>query len=172
MQKHRVGLAVGPVRSDRGTAAVCLHMRSVTVLSGRSMVRDSSPGTLRDGPSARPADAVIPLSATRTMAVDSAVRKRVRAGALLLAISICVACDRADSRTTARVASIDREKVCIVPEDRSQADLESCFPYRPQDRSLLGVGRCISVVVPDSPESKERGDPIRSISVLGRPCKR
>lgn len=80
--------------------------------------------------------------------------------------------DGADSRTTAKVVRIEGSKVCLLPEDSEQTDLEGCFPFQAGDREDLQEGACISVVVPNQLKVGKRDDPIRSVQVLDRSCKR
>jgi hypothetical protein len=99
-----------------------------------------------------------------------------RASLLVLAVAAAIAgtgCnDSADSRTTARIHRLEGSRACLVPEDSDQDDLEGCFPITAGDAQRLKPGSCISVVIPNQLDSERRDDPLRSIEVLDRDCKR
>ncbi len=106
----------------------------------------------------------------------AAVMAVARSGLLWLAVVAAnagVGCnDSADSRTTARVDRVEGSRACLVPEDASQHDLEGCFPMAERDALRLKPGLCVSVVIPNQLDSERRDDPLRSIEVLDRDCKR
>lgn len=99
-----------------------------------------------------------------------------RVSLLVLALAAAIAgagCnDSADSRTTARVDRVAGSRACLVPEDSDQDDLEGCFPITAGDAQRLKPRACISVVIPNQLDSDRRDDPLRSIEVLERDCKR
>ena len=77
--------------------------------------------------------------------------------------------DSGDSRTTARVVSLNSGEVCLLPEDSSQFDLEGCFPISKEDRHLIYEGICIDVRIP-FPADGSRS--VYSIKRLERACRR
>jgi hypothetical protein len=108
----------------------------------------------------------------RSLAARAPLTGRLVAAAVA-AIALGSACsDSGDSRTTARVDRIDGSKACLVPEDAEQTDLQACFPFRREDADLLLPGSCVSVIVPNLLDPEKPDDPLRSIDVLDRRCKR
>jgi hypothetical protein len=97
---------------------------------------------------------------------------RVVAVALAVAVVSLGGCDSADSRTTARVSRIDGSRACLVPEDSAQEDLEGCFPFNRADARKLKRGACVDLRVPSQLEEDRRDEPLYSVKVLDRRCKR
>lgn len=110
----------------------------------------------------------------RPSAYGRRVHRTTRMATVVIAVAVilAVACDSADSRTTARVDRIRGDRVCLVPEDPEQTDLEGCFPARPGDAQLLTPRACISVIIPDQLDEGSPDEPLRSIHVLNRACHR
>jgi hypothetical protein len=90
----------------------------------------------------------------------------------VMVVPACYLGDSGDSRTTARVDRIESDRVCLVPEDADQTDLEGCFPARPSEAEQLRPGDCIDVRIPDQLDAEKTDDPLRSIHVLDRKCDR
>jgi hypothetical protein len=87
-------------------------------------------------------------------------------------IVIAPGCDSADMRTTGTVTDLPAGRLCFLPEDPDQTDLEGCFPLSAEDAARVQVGDCISVIVPNQLDPEKRDDPLRSIGVLDRICRR
>ncbi len=83
---------------------------------------------------------------------------------------VVVACDNADSRTTAVVERIEKNRVCLAPTREENRDLQGCYPFRSQDRAKLASGACISVVIPNQLKSEKREDALRDIRELKDGC--
>ena len=87
-------------------------------------------------------------------------------------IAIVASCDSSDSTTTGTITDLPAGHLCLMPEDSGQGDLQACFPLSTEDAARVHIGDCIRVTVPNQLESDKRDDPLRSIHVLDRTCKR